>query len=180
MRLTESGLHFDFDEARWSVVRWDGSAPARAQANALPETCATDFVAILDSEVLYLIEVKNYATFERRKEEDLDVEIARKVHDTVVGLIGAHRRESLGDVSAVALTAMRGDLRRIVVVFWYEPHAFGRRDGTPDMRRVAAILQVVRNRIAGKLKWLHVTVVTRATSDGVAPLPGIRVTRSGA
>ena len=177
MEFTESGLIFQFADDRWRVHKWDDLPPFKGQFDRLPKTAAVDFVALFDERTLYLIEVKNYSEHERTKEKDIDVEFGHKVRDTVAGLVGAFRSGQYDAWARPAMDALRGDKRRVVLVLWYEPHASGRRTGAPDMRRVAAILQPLRQEIERKMKWLHAVVEVRATSDNASLPDGLTVRR---
>ncbi len=87
-QLVEGRLTFSFP-APLSAQQYDTWSFYRNQfTNAFGGTKAVDFVC-LDQDCAWLIEVKDYRANPRTKPSDLGDEIARKVRDSLAGLVAA-------------------------------------------------------------------------------------------
>lgn len=103
----ESGLYFQFDD-RWNVCQLDTEADYRNKiAKQIPGTRCIDFIGFNETEkVLLFVEVKSFRGYGNRKnmrrltgeEDDLTVEIAQKVRDSLATIIsGARHSTHLSD-----------------------------------------------------------------------------------
>jgi hypothetical protein len=104
-QLDEGQLRFVFGD-EWQVERYDrgelgeqGHSYYRNQVSRLPNTKAVDFMALLNGEDVYFIEIKDFRNYRienktRLTSGELALEVAHKVRDTLAGLMGATRNES--------------------------------------------------------------------------------------
>ena len=93
----ESGLLFRFSE-KWDVYQLDTEADYRNKiAKQIPETRSIDFIGFNETEgTLLFVEVKSFRGYGDRKnmrrlsgeEDDLTIEIAQKVRDSLATIIG--------------------------------------------------------------------------------------------
>ena len=99
----ESGLNFTFDDS-WEVYQLDSEVDYEKVKRAVPETKCIDFIAFRESDsCLLFVEVKGFrghATTEnlarlRGTQDDLTVEIAQKVRDSLVVLTGGARNSTI-------------------------------------------------------------------------------------
>jgi hypothetical protein len=103
--IEEGTIAFHFED-RWRVEKWDacrtyvegvgkltGELTSSAGVKRAEGTKAVDFVGVLDNEVLYLLEVKDFRGHrienQKRQESELALEIGLKVRDTLAGLTAA-------------------------------------------------------------------------------------------
>jgi len=86
--IVEGGLTFSFPQ-RLRAEKYDDWSFYRNQlTNAFGGAKAVDILC-LDSDCGWLIEIKNYRQHRRSKLVDLDLEVAKKVRDTLAGLVAA-------------------------------------------------------------------------------------------
>lgn len=165
MTLREEDLDFTFD-ADWKICsHWDKEAVYSDLKDHVSGSAGVDFVGLRPG-ALYLIEVKDYRTFEkegstREKLADdgrplADI-VAAKVRDTVAGLVGAARmgRDPAWKAFSESLIG-----RHLWVVLWIE-HADV--DAVLAKRaKVGAAVKVLPN-LKKRCRWLtpHVTVCSR-------------------
>lgn len=164
--LREEDLDFSFD-ASWKICsHWDQEAVYSALKDHVSGSAGVDFVA-LRSGALYLIEVKDYRSFERRRatRETLmddgrplaDI-VAAKVRDTVAGLVGAARMGRDPMLRACAESMLGRE--QLWVVLWIE-HA----DVDPVRTKRAKIGTMVNPlpNLKKRCRWLtpHVAVCSR-------------------
>lgn len=161
----EEDLDFTFN-ADWNVCsHWDQEAVYSDLKDQVSGSAGVDFVALRPG-ALYLIEVKDYRTFEkddstREKLADdgrplADI-VAGKVRDTVAGLVGAARN---GQVPAWKVCLGALVTRKLWVVLWIE-HA----DVNPVLvkRAKAGAGVSILPQLKKRCRWLtpHVTVCSR-------------------
>lgn len=81
-------LRFDFPEG-WQAEKYDESDFFKNQFQRIQGTKAVDIFAVDPKSCTWLIEVKDYRTHQRGKDEALPNEIALKMRDTLAGLAAA-------------------------------------------------------------------------------------------
>jgi hypothetical protein len=92
--LTEGKLTFTFPNG-WQVSKYDEWPFYRNQFIRCLDSRAVDFLALSpNSEILWLIEVKDYRLNQRTKTTELFDEVASKVKDTLAGLVAAKMDEA--------------------------------------------------------------------------------------
>ncbi len=166
--LREEDLDFSFD-ADWQVCsHWDQEAVYSALKDQVSGSKGVDFVALRER-ALYLIEVKDYRTFERQSatREKLGDDggplaeiVAAKVRDTVAGLVGAVRtgREAAWTLCRESIVG-----RDLWVVLWIE-HADV--DASSPVRakraKVGAAVTLITS-LKKRCRWItrHVAVCSR-------------------
>lgn len=99
----ESGLVFRFDD-RWEVYQLDEEADYRQKiCKQIPETRCIDFIGFNDvDKILLFIEVKSFRGYGDKKnvqrltgeKDDITVEIAQKVKDSLATIIGGARNST--------------------------------------------------------------------------------------
>lgn len=135
MKTFEEGtIAFHFED-RWRVEKWDacrayvdgvgkltGELTSSAGVKRAEGTKAVDFVGVLDDEVLYLLEVKDFRGHrienQRRQESELALEIGLKVRDTLAGLTAAVASGAEGPWIKDCLRAISAQKHAPVVVAW--------------------------------------------------------------
>lgn len=175
--LREEDLDFAFD-ADWKLCsHWDQEAVYSDLNEQVPGSKGVDFVGLREG-ALYLIEVKDYRTFEsqsatREKLADAgrplaDI-VAAKVRDTVAGLVGAAR---MGKVPAwrSCMESLVG--RDLWVVLWIE-HAGVDASVPVRAKRAKVSAAVLGDSLKGRCRWLtrHVAVCSRSKTI----VPGLEV-----
>lgn len=169
----ESGLRFHFKPAWAQVAKWDKATPHKRLEQGIPESSAVDFVAGRQSAVL-LLEVKSYLkpnTTPPLWGSALAAKIARKVRDTVAGIVGAAQTAGDGlDTSGATWQALVKTLSDpdadVHVVFWWEL-------GEPYVHTENQRKQLFNNLIQllkPKLRWLTGRVLVCSLDDAPAKL----------
>ncbi len=113
--VVEGKLTFTFPNS-WQVVKYDETSFYKKHFQKLGASRCVDIVAF-ETEVddqLWLLEVKDYRQNKRTKTEDLFLEIARKVRDTLANLYLAQRHEE-ADCYDFAQLASRKQTIRVVL-----------------------------------------------------------------
>jgi len=118
--LCEGALRFIFPD-NWEACKLDGCVYYRKRFQCLGGgSKAVDFIAFESgTEVLWLIEVKDYRTHPRTKPSELFMDLAQKVRDSLACLC-AMRTQAFGDDRAFARKALR-QLRPRVVLHIEQP-----------------------------------------------------------
>lgn len=119
----EGFLKFVFDDG-WAVVKYDEHPDYRERIRNLPETKAVDFAAIGPGNALFLIEVKDFRGHRienrhRLRDDDLAIEVAQKVRDTIAGIIAAHHRGNVAEWERFARRLLSLD-PPVRVLLWLE------------------------------------------------------------
>ena len=166
--LDEDRLRFSF-KPTWSVARYDGDKPGgaafyRNKVVQLPGTKAVDFVGVWEKKDGFLIEVKDFRGYriqnkKRLRSEELALEVAQKVRDTVAGLVGAARNAATSEALVAVGLGLPDSRRSLLVVLWLED------DAQVDPRAWAEELNTLTTRLQGYLQWLtrRILVVSMST-----------------
>jgi hypothetical protein len=182
-RFLEGNQCFEFGEG-WRIERYYGDAANegghpfyRNQVSRLPQTKAVDFVGILVGEGGHLIEVKDFRRYriqnkKRLTSNELALEVAHKVRDTVAGLVGAVRNET----NSSAITEVGSQLLKrsepLRVILWLED------DASTDPKTWKEELGTLTTKIQGYLRWLTSRVLVVSSTTYAQKPPGIQVTNT--
>lgn len=172
--FTEKSLRFDFDDD-WKVCgRWDGTIEQRYEIFKGRTPHCVDLVGIDAEGTLYLIEVKDHSRNLRENPEPWADVLREKVHDTLMGVITAHRRgDSSGLCGPLAMALVKK--ARVVVVLHLEEPSWNV-PATSQQRR-AVNGAVLRREHEHDFKWLSARfrVVHRGNCHEL--IPGLSVRR---
>ena len=159
-----SSLRFDFNDKAWhNVIKYDSEKESPQIdydkiKNAIERTKAVDFIGIYQKDELTFFEVKNFKFYRIEskdriekgddKNEPLDIEIAKKVRDTLAGIIGGarnstHQRQIWKDY----LNIFSNENKRIRIVLWLEQDRPNDRERKPRM-------MTLQNKLLECLSWL--------------------------
>lgn len=157
MIVEEGLLRFDFDNHHWQVIKFDEHTDYQKMQKCLSATKAVDFVGVLNKTSLYFIEVKDFRgyTVQNKKRlltDELAVEIAQKVKDSVACLLGSHRTSSKAEDWKLFVQALLKN--EIKVILWLEHDL-----PTYKTKKDKVFASVEGNVLKTKLKWL----TTKAT-----------------
>jgi hypothetical protein len=113
--IVEGRLTFVFPQT-WQALKYDETSFYKKHVQQLGESRCVDIVAFeaAANDQLWLLEVKDYRQKRRSKTEDLFLEIARKVRDTLANLYLAQRHEE-ADCHDFARLANRKQTIRVVL-----------------------------------------------------------------
>ncbi len=89
--LVEGSLRFDFEDGWW-CDKWDGAPASKYEIFPGKTPSCVDLLGTDASGAAYLIEVKDHSEHLRANDKPLLDVLRDKVHDTVMGVITAHRR----------------------------------------------------------------------------------------
>ena len=161
---TGSSLRFQFSDDAWhNVIKYDSEKESPQIdydkiKNAIEQTKAVDFIGIYQKDELTFFEVKNFKFYRidsrdriekgDDKNEPLDIEIAKKVRDTLAGIIGGarnstHQRHIWKDY----LRIFSNENKRIRIVLWLE------QDRPNDRERKPRTI-TFQNKLLERLSWL--------------------------
>jgi hypothetical protein len=167
--VIEKNLKFRFD-AEWStVIKWDKDSRYMQGIGKLSGTKAVDILASRQSDIL-LVEIKDYrgshALRKALKNEDLVTAVARKIRDTIAGVVGAVYTRTNGQQCRPFVRNWSAKLR-VVVVLWLEDDVLSASlSGTREKLR-AAEMGTVTDQLKSKLRWLTGSVIV---ANGKSPL----------
>lgn len=179
-RFEESGLVFEFDE-RWDVYQLDEEADYRQKiCKQIPDTRCIDFIGYNRAKKLLLfIEVKGFRGYGTKRnvqrlsgeKDDITVEIAQKVKDSLAIIIGGARNSTnLPDVwkEHVQHLNKNGSLK---VIAWVELDV-----STDNMlRRAKTNMSIRRKELRKRLTWLTSDVDIMNVSANDDALEGVKV-----
>ncbi len=168
MTFEEGNLSFDFDDENWShLCRYDEERDYK-KIN-IPETKAVDFIGIFKGHTLVLFEIKDFRKHpienkhrtERNASDPIEVEMAKKVRDTLAGIVGGARNSThKNEMWRNYLTLLQNGERGIHAVLWLEETT---KTLPPEIaqKRKQAKGGTYTDMLKKKLSWLtpHVTVV---------------------
>ncbi len=161
---TGSSLRFNFNDDAWhNVIKYDSEKESPQVdydkiKNAIDQTKAVDFIGIYQKNELTFLEVKNFKYYRiesknriekgDNKNESLDIEIAKKVRDTLAGIIGGarnstHQRQIWKDY----LKVFSNENKHIRVVLWLEQDRPNDRESKPRK-------MTLQNKLLERLSWL--------------------------
>lgn len=113
--ITEGELTFAFADG-WLAEKYDEWSHYRNQFNSVcGGTKAIDMLAIEPQGCCWLLEVKDYRRHRRTKTINLAEEVARKVRDTLAGLVSAQFHANDAGEMAAARRALRSKGIRVVL-----------------------------------------------------------------
>ena len=159
-----SSLRFNFNDKAWQyVIKYD-SEPESPQIdydkikNSIEKTKAVDFIGIYREKELTFFEVKNVKNYRietkarlqtgDERDERLDIEVAKKVRDTLAGIIGGARNSTHQRATwKEYLKLFANENKRIRIVLWLE------QDRAVDKERKPRIMNL-QNRLLERLNWL--------------------------
>jgi hypothetical protein len=179
MQYTESDILFDFSDDKWSnLMQYDTALGFFKIRDAISSTKAVDFIGVFDKKILSIIEVKNFKghRIENKPrtdngEDPLEIEVAKKVRDSIAGIIGANRNATNNtDDWKNYVKFLSNKAKRVEVILWLEED----RDSRPleiQKKRSAAKGGALNQRLKNNLRWLtpYVQVVNINT-----PYEGIK------
>ena len=159
-----SSLRFNFNDKAWQYVMKYDSEPESPQLdydkinNAIVGTKAVDFIGIYREQELTFFEVKNLKNYRietkarietgDKKDERLDIEVAKKVRDTLAGIIGGARNSTHQRATwKEYLKIFSNENKRIRIVLWLE------QDRIVDKERKPRAM-TLHNRLLKNLNWL--------------------------
>ena len=163
----ERQLQFSFDDKIWKALKYDES-PAHLRVN-MNEHKAIDFLAIYKNESIVLMEVKSFKGHRienknRISSGELNIEIARKVRDSVAGIVGTGRskihinHDICGDVAQKLVNANND----VLVIVWMEedkiPNGYHRQKHKADA-------SIRLKELKSKLSWLNAKVSVNSISS---------------
>ncbi len=157
------------------MEKYDAHRDYRQRIGKLEGTGAVDFIGIYDEKDLFFIEVKDFRGFRiqskgRLERGQLALEVARKVRDTIPGLVAAYRRCSEPEVWRPYVSALMRRQKRLYVALWIEED---RPAGKVLTRRRVVSRGTLTKTLKQKLRWLTTKV---AVLDREQPsLPDLRV-----
>ena len=163
IKIEEQDLIFEFGDD-WHVVKFDDHPDFLNKIRKFKKSCALDFVAVYNGEILWLIEVKDFRGFRSNNRQrittgDLAMEVATKVRDSIAGAVGARQMSStLQDWKPIAHCLNRNN--SIFVVLWLEE----------DIMRYPAYLTTLTDDIKGHLRWLTTRVMVSKIGSPRHPL----------
>jgi len=119
--LTVDNFTFEFPDT-WSVVKYDDCKFYRKQFGQLQDVKGVDVLTIGNE--LFIIEAKDFRNFRiqnkgRIANQELALEIAKKIRDTVAALYGAHRHGN-PDLAPYCHYLFKQSRRPIKVIFLLE------------------------------------------------------------
>ena len=181
MEFEESKLRFIFDEAHWSVIKYDDHR--NHTTIKINEHKAIDFLALYKTNTIVLFEIKSFRKHRLDPKtqvrmangaEELTTEIAQKVRDSIAGIIGAGRNLDSIDYPHWSQLSKKiiKTTNEVYVIAWVEedmPNGYLR-------QKYKSKSTVNIDKLKNKLKWLNVKVSVR-NIDSMPPFDGFRVER---
>jgi hypothetical protein len=170
--IEEGFLRFKFVD-NWHVIKYDEHADYMKSINKLHQTKAVDFAAIHESRTLFLIEVKDFRGHrienrDRTRHDQLAVEVALKVRDTIAGIVAAHHCGNAKTWAEFTRCLTRPE-PPVKVILWLEddipPGPNGRRQNR---------MKVMTDTLKQQLRWL--TTKAFVANIAAGPPDGISVT----
>lgn len=161
MEYKESRLLFKFEEKHWSVVKYDNEHFYREKIHkAIPKTKSVDFIGIYNGQALVFFEIKNYRKNSKEEStkkilqynaENLCLKIAKKVRDTVPGIIGANRNINFdGDFWEKSKNLLANSKFDVIIIAWIEEDNLPNRDSRTEKVK----LSTRKSKLKQKLNWL--------------------------
>ena len=169
MTFTESELLFDFSDKTWSyLMQYDEESDFFKIRDAVKGTKAVDFIGVFDEKNLAIIDVKNFRGYRienksrlENGEDSLDMEVAKKVRDTIAGIAGAAINSTHKADYWQKYLSFFQHKKRIEVILWLEED----QDPRPialQQKRSKSRGGTLTQRLKNNLKWLtpYVQVVS--------------------
>ena len=157
----ESRITFEFDETNWNICQYDVTDGDYRKSVHLSETKAVDFVGIYNEKSIVFFEIKSFQGYGREKDvkerldnsmENLSIEIAQKVRDTVAVIAGLSRTVPQNPFWKESEKIISDKNKQIIIIAWIEE----------DIARLSAIEKKRRKtnastrngKLKQKLSWL--------------------------
>lgn len=172
-RIKEGNLAFEFGK-RWSVFKLDEHQFYRKYMDKVDETKSVDFLGILDSKELYLIEIKDFRGHRIENKEklstgSLSTEFAQKIKDSLACIIGGYRSSSNSEAWLPYKNLVCNKERKLKAILWLE-HDLP--NHSRQKEKVKASIQT--KAFKTKLRWITTYVlVCNCSMNG---LPDLKVT----
>ena len=178
--FSESGLLFRFSD-QWEVYQLDKEADYRDKiCKKVPETKCIDFIGFNESQkILLFVEVKSFREYGTRtnrqrltgENDNLYVEIAQKVRDSLATLIGGARHSTnMSDKWKKYLEHLKNE-KDLKVIAWVELDV-----STENLlARARFNISAKRNELRKRLTWLTSDVQILNTKNYHNELEGMEV-----
>ena len=143
-KIVEGKLTFIFS-ASWQALKYDETSFYRRHFQKLGDSRCVDIVAFdsgADTQ-LWLLEIKDYRINPRSKPEDLFLELARKVRDTLANLYLAERREEVDCYDFAQLASTKKNIR---IVLHLEQSKYRSKFSQPILERDDAQIKLRQNK----------------------------------
>ena len=167
MTVDEQNLRFDFSDT-WRVEKYDALPQHTERLQPLLDSEAVDFVGIHPNVVL-LMEVKDFRGYRIENKEKfggpLATKIARKMRDTVAGIIGLARTGSTEQPWCDLAKRLALRKQRILAILFLE------QDQTRSINNRKALMSVEVKLLKQRMKWFgaSVSVVDLDTYSELVP-----------
>lgn len=168
LEFVEGRRKFQFADT-WQVVKYDADHAHLRVEKCVDGSKAVDFFGIHD-EVIYLFEVKDYASYERENRRRLSSGeiaqvIAQKVRDSISSAVAAARRDGKSTLAGLLGRRLARSESTVLVVFFAQPP-----DGLPEKDR-KQFLNIQLDLLEARLRWLKadVLVVSHAEFSELIP-----------
>lgn len=155
----------------WNLRKWDDSTAYRNGLQKLVEgSKAVDLVG-LRSRVVYFIELKDFVGHhienkQRLTSPELPIEVARKVRDTVAGLVG-EGREAGTDWTDVSRELVGPNHLHVILWVFVDKHEL----------KDQVTMNILEQELGKRLRWLKKCRVRIATTQDDHDLKGITAKR---
>lgn len=182
MEFEESGFRFEFDDS-WEVCQLDSEADYRNKlCKQVPETKCIDFIGFnVADETLLFMEVKNFIghfnPVNKQRllggHDDLSVEVAQKIRDSLAVLIGGSRNSTHHKEKWQRYVSHLNQNKLLKVVAWVELDV----STEVYLKRAKINLQTRRDQLRKKMTWLTSDVQVLNSQNYDYTLNGIAVHR---
>ncbi|MDX2069232.1 MAG: hypothetical protein SFV55_12480 [Haliscomenobacter sp.] len=165
MILKEDKLEFDFDDQAWSqVIKFDKHPDYEKIKDEVPETRGVDFTGILNEDTFVAIEVKDFRGFkthENKREEPLDIEVAKKIVGTLATISASCRASVNYEIFwQTYLNLIQDRQKSVYVILWKEEDPLPSRQ-----KRLAAKRSVQWQKLKERLSWLGCKTLITNSND---------------
>jgi hypothetical protein len=169
--LIEKNLQFDLGSEWTAVTKWDKDAAFLQGIRKLAGTKAVDILASRKTDVLF-VEIKDYrgshALKKVLKNDELMRAVAKKVRDTIAGVVGAVYTRTNGPQCQLFVKNW-ATKTRVVVVLWLEDDLLSASSsGTKEELRTAE-MGLLTDQLKSELRWLTSSVIV---ANSKSPLSG--------
>lgn len=178
--FNESGLLFRFSN-QWEIHQLDKEADYREHiCKKVPETKSIDFIGFNESQkILLFVEVKSFRGYGNRtnvqrltgKNDDISVEIAQKVRDSLATLLGGARTSTnMSEKWKKYIDHLNND-KNLKIIAWIELDV----STQILLKRASVKISTIRNILRKRLTWLTSDVQILNTRNYKNELPGMEV-----
>lgn len=179
-QFNESGLVFKFSD-NWEVFKLDEETDYTEKIRKhVPETKSIDFIGYNETDnVLLFIEVKSFRGYGNRtnierltgKNDDLTVEVAQKVRDSIATIVGGARNSTnLSDIWKKYVNHINNN-KNLKVVAWVELDTSTETALNRSKVNISTRRRVLRKRLA----WLTSDVLILNTKKYNNELEGVEI-----